>query len=607
MTMSLLDSSGATTTTLMPGNAATVKVNLKDSNNATVANLVVTFSSTDGTAVFSPSSRTAMTDSSGNATITLAAGTQAGAFTVSASATVGVTSVKASANYTVSFPALSLSAMQVAPSTLSAGGNASLTVSIMNGDAPYTTPVTVNFTSSCVAAGKAIIGTPVTTQNGTATASYTDKGCGTTDRVTATVTLPNATLTQSASINVLPATIGSIKYIGVDTANIALKGTGGPGRPEYATVKFQVFDMNGSPVAGRQVSFVFADSNSSSTTGDLKLNPATATSAADGTVTTAVSAGTIPTSVRVIATVAGSNPPLTSVSSQLVVSSGVPDQAHFSLSTSTGNCEGWNIDKLCSTVQVILGDHFGNPVPDGTAVNFSAEGGVIGASCQTVNGVCTVPLYSAQPRPESRITVLAYALGEETFTDTNGNNVYDPGEPFADLPRNIFRDDNESGTWTAGEPCIGTNPPPGCTAPGDGIYNGVLRIPQVPSAQTLYVSSQLVQQFSTSAAAITIAPGTLSCVGVSSVTAQVTVTDLHGVWMPAGSTISFSALFGTSTVTTVPSSATVPNVVLGIGSPLGIPTYVVTIPCPTAGGSGQFNVTVQSPSGVLTPASRVIN
>jgi len=210
MSMSLLDSSGGATMNLTPGNGATVKVALKDSNGAAVPNTVVTFATSDGTGVFSPSSRTAMTDTTGAASISLAAGTQAGAFTVTATAPVGTSSVKATANYTVTFPSLTLSEIQVTPSTLPAGGNASVTVSLMNGSAAYTTPVAVNFSSPCVSAGKALIGTPVTTQNGVAVASYTDKGCGTVDTLTATVLLPNATLTKSTTINVLPPTIGSV-------------------------------------------------------------------------------------------------------------------------------------------------------------------------------------------------------------------------------------------------------------------------------------------------------------------------------------------------------------------------------------------------------------
>ena len=175
----------------------------------------------------------------------------------------------------------------------------------------------------------------------------------------------------------------SIKFVSADTTNIALKGTGGFGRQEFSTLTFEVYDNAGKKGAGALVDFTFSDSNTTSTVGGLKLQPTSATSTASGAVTTLVSAGTIPTSVRVIATIRGSSPLLTNLSNILVISTGVPDQMHFSLATETGNCEGWDLDNDCSYVTATVGDHFGNPAPDGTAVNFTAEGGVIGASCVT--------------------------------------------------------------------------------------------------------------------------------------------------------------------------------------------------------------------------------
>ena len=609
LTLAMTDAGGAATTSLTPTTGAKLTATVKDNLDHAVANAVVTFTSSDSSAVFSPGTGTALTDANGMASVQLAAGSQAGAFTVTATSTVGTTAVKASSNYTVTFPALSFSDMSINPGTLAAGGNASVTISVLSGSSAYTQPVSVAFTSTCAASGKAIIGSPVLTQNGVAVASYTDKGCGTADTITATASVPNATLSKTGVINVLPGTAGSIKFVGVDSANIALKGTGGPNRPEYATVKFQVFDMNGNPLAGRQVSFLFADSNASTTIGGLALSPATATTGADGTVSTVVANGSQPTSTRVVAKVVNSNPPLTTVSSVLVVSSGVPDQAHFSLSTVTGNCEGWNIDQLCSTVNVILGDHFGNPVPDGTAVNFSAEGGNVGASCLTKDGKCSVPFYSSNPRPvgTGRVTILAYALGEENLIDNNGNNVYDAGDNFFDMRPDIYRDDNENGKWDAGEPCVGPNSNGSCTTPGDGIYNGVLRVPQQPSAQTLYVSAQLVQQFSTSGALIEILTPTLTCVPNTTIDAQVRVRDLNGLMMPAGTAIGFSTLFGANTGTVVPAGATVPNVILGVGSTLTIPVYTVTIACPSPDATGKLIVTVTSPSGVVTTANKTID
>jgi len=608
VSVTMTDSSGAAFSALTPTQGAKVSATVKNSSNQMVPNAVVTFTSTDTSAVFSPATGTALTDSSGVASVQLAAGTKAGAFTLTAATSLGTAVVKGSANYTVTFPALSFSDLTINPTSLAAGGNASVTISVLSGGTAYTQPVSVAFTSTCVAAGKATIGSPVLTQNGVAVASYTDKGCGTDDTITATATVPNATLTKTGVISVLPASAGSIKFVGVDSSNIALKGTGGAGRPEYATVKFQVFDMNGSPLAGRQVSFLFADTNTTTAIGGLSLSPGSATTAADGSVTTVVANGTIPTSTRVVAKVVNSNPALTTVSSVLVVSSGVPDQAHFSLSTSIFNCEGWDYDQLCSTVKVTVGDHFGNPVPDGTAINFSAEGGTIGASCLTVGGICTVPLYSAAPRPATgRVTILAYALGEENLMDNNGNNVFDAGDTFTDKSPDIFRDDNENLSWNAGEPCVGPNSNGSCTTPGDGAYNGVLRTPQLPSAQTLYVSAQLVQQFSTSKANIQFTTGAPTCTAGAMVDVGVNVADLKGLMMPAGTSITFSAMFGTSGGTVTPSSKTVENISLRVGDPLIVPDYTVTIACPTPDVPGKFIVKVTSPNGVETENSVPIN
>ncbi len=608
LTLAMSDASGTATNNLTPGTPATLTTVLKDAKGSPVAKAVVSFETSDSSGVFSPSTGTALTDANGIASVKLAAGTKAGAFTVTASATVAGTAVKASATYTVSFPNLSLSDIAVSPSTLPAGGNASVTVSVLNGTTPYLPALSVAFSSPCIAAGKASIGTPVVTQNGTAVASYTDKGCSSNDTLTATVVVPNATLTKSTTITVLPAVAGSIKFVNVSPSNIALKGTGGVGRPESSIVTFQVFDNNGIPVVGKLVNFVFGDSNTTTTTGGLTISPASATSAADGTVTTSVSGGTIPTSVRVVATVAGSSPVLTTVTSLLVVSSGVADQAHFTVGLTTGNCEGWDINQVCGEVEVLAGDHFSNQVPDGTVINFTSEGGVIEDSCATERGKCKVKLYSANPRPDNgKLTVMAYMIGEESFTDTNGNNVYDTGEPFSDLKPDIFRDDDENGAWTAGEPCISTHPNSTCSTPGDGIYNGVLRVPQQPSAQVLYISSSAVAQFSTSSAKINIITNPITCPAGGTTDVQVQVTDLHDIWMPAGTVISFSTLFGTTSTTVIPASATVRNVVLGIGSAVNVPTYTVTVACPSPLATGQFIVTVRSPSGVETTGKRQIN
>ncbi len=627
LTLALSDASGAAVTSVSPAHSATATATVRDSKGGALPSVVVSFSTTDKSGSFVPSSATALTDGSGVASVTLPAGTQAGAFTLIANATAGDQSVTATAGYTVAFPTLSLSALSLTPTTLSAGGNASVSVTVSSDSAPYTAPLPVSFSSPCVVSGKASIGSPVLTQNGVATASYTDKGCGVADPVSATVALGGASVSKTGTLTVLPASAGSVKFVAADTTNIALKGTGGIGRQEFSTLSFQVLDTTGNKVAGNRVDFAFSDTGTASTVGGLTLNPASATSAADGGVTTLVSGGSIPTSVRVVATIHASSPLITSLSNVLVVSTGVPDQRHFSLATETGNCEGLDYDQVCSVVTATLGDHFGNRAPDGTAVNFSAEGGVIDASCvtgalpggttpagQTSNsqvgpgsGTCSVTLRASNPRPPNgRVTVLAYAVGEESLVDSNGNNVFDTGDTFADKSPDIFRDDNENGVWTAGEPCVGPNSNGTCSTSGDGQYNGVLRQPQLPSAQSLYVSDQLVQLFSGSHANVSFTPAAVSCTVGGTADVQVRVTDEIGNVMPAGTTIAFSTFFGFGVAATsvFPASVKVNNVVLGVGEPLLIPTYNVTVACP---GSGKLYATVTTPMKVETTASVPIN
>jgi hypothetical protein len=295
-----------------------------------------------------------------------------------------------------------------------------------------------------------------------------------------------------------------------------MKGTGGPGRQESSIVTFKVLDKNGNPVAGAAVNFLlFGTTATVAGTGGLTLNPASATSGADGTVATTVLAGIVNTPVRVTATISGTSPAVTTTSDQLVISTGIPDQNSFSLSTSIFNVEGANYNgcpsNIGSTVSVSLADHFNNPVPDGTAVSFTAEGGVIDASCLTglvntqltngsviqqkgIPGSCSVRFCSANPRPDNgRVTILAYSLGEESYYEepsiSGGINRYDAGERYDDLCEPVRYDwavtsaqANSELTKatcrspTLGETYIDSNGDGKYNATGDGQYNGVLNV-----------------------------------------------------------------------------------------------------------------------------------
>ena len=142
-------------------------------------------------------------------------------------------------------------------------------------------------------------------------------------------------------------------------------------------------------------------------------------------------------------------------------------------------------------------DHFNNPVPDGSTIQFTTEGGAIfPPSCKTVNGTCSVTWRSQDPRPLAdgdprfnrgfefkntiasagcgqgshygvgpclnneitqtgtnatgpqggRSTVMAFMLGEESFADANNNGLYDPGEQFVPLD-DAYVDHNQNGRF----------------------------------------------------------------------------------------------------------------------------------------------------------------
>ena len=220
-------------------------------------------------------------------------------------------------------------------------------------------------------------------------------------------------------------------------------------------------------------------------------------------------------------------------SAVLTIASGRPAQARASLAIEKFAIEGFNVDGDESTVTMSLADRQGNPVPDGTAVNFVTEGGVmIPPVCTTGTGAagnsqCTVTIRSQNPRPQTltpragRVSILGYAAGEEDFNDRNFNNVHDAGETFTDLGT-AFRDDNENNAFDNGAefsvPRTGTTP-----ASGDGVWGAT------------DVRQQHIIIFATSAAVIT--PTTIATASVSFI-----VADGNGNSMPTGSVITVTAV-----------------------------------------------------------------
>ncbi|MCT8986066.1 hypothetical protein [Shewanella phaeophyticola] len=497
---------------------------------------IVTFASSIGDLPVT----TAVTDSSGKATVDIYAGSSLGAGEATATLSTnetGSTIVVVGATNVVmgSGDPFEEGVASISTTDLSAGGTTTISVLIQDDEGnPYTEPVDVNFSSTCAnkSPAQAVISSPVSSSNGVATTTYRAEGCVGEDQINVTASAGGISLSAVGTLNVLQSDVGSIVFVSATPENISILGTGGT---ESSVVQFKVLDKNNNVVANQNVLFSLNTS-----VGGVAIDPIEATTDSDGLVQTVVNTGTVSTSLRVTATVDNDAvPAISSQSSQLIVSTGIPDQDSFSVSAEILNPEGWDVDGTEVTVTARMADAFNNPVPDGTTVSFTTEGGSIEDACQTLDGACSVTWTSQLPRPEGqtilnaagqmtrnpdatlgydsaldlygniygqkyggRATITATAIGEESFPDLNGNGRFDASEAteftsgtdvtgqsfdlndaYNDYNEDGFFNPQQTGGQTGGslEELVDFNSN-GVFDVKDGKYNGVLCSDPVHSA-----------------------------------------------------------------------------------------------------------------------------
>lgn len=596
----LTDASGATINSIPSGSSATVTATVKDTSGSPAANAVVAFVVDAAYATLTPSTGTALTDALGKASVTLKADSlNSGATTITANSQVGSTTVTGTANFQVGASNLTLSTLAFGTPVLSAYGTTSVTVSVNSNGTPYTTPMTVTFSSPCASAGKAVLTTSATTLNGVATVSYRDNGCAGTDVVTA------ALMTGALASNTLTVTapsLGSLQFVSALPTTITLKGTGGLGMQETSILTFKLVDTGGNPLSGKTVNFSL-----NTTVGGITLSAPSSISGADGSVVVTVSAGTAPTPVRVTASTA--SPVLTTQSDQLTITSGIPSQAGFSLSASVHSIEGWRYDGEITTITARLADHFGNPVPDGTAATFISEGGSVQGSCTTTGGSCSVTMTSQNFRPTNgRVTVLAYAVGEEGFVNNDANYLFSSSTewtPAIDDLGETFLDINEDGVYNPGVETYFDFNGDGVYTAKNGKYDGILcdtAISGLCNKQTVHVRGSQTIVFSDSFAVGTIISIDNSDLGCNlSRTITLTIKDLNNNPLPAGTTVAVTTDNGTITS----GSFTIQD-----STAVGGTSYIVGIkgdgtgsPCTDTTLSGRISVKITTPNGNITEAS----
>ncbi len=392
LSLSLVDANGQASSSVTPGKPLTARATLLDAKGSPVPNALVSFTTVGTLAILAPASGATLTNAQGVASISLSpkdlttALAQAGSGdTLKAAATVGNNPLIASANFQLGTSGVSLSLVAPASGSLNLKAYETTLIKVdvlVNGAAYTSDPVTVNFSSGCVNTGRASLPASVTTSNGRAQVLYSDLGCASTDVVTAS--FPGAG-GVSANLVVASPQAASLSFISATPSDqaIVIKGAGGIGRSETATLTFAALDTAGKPLPNQQINFAVNSAQ------PVTLQTSSATTDANGRVVASVSSGSLPTTFRVIASFA-SAPSISTISGVVTVSNGVPTQSAFSLSVSSPNIEGYSIDNTSATVSVLLADASGNPVVDGTPVVFLTDSGAVGSSsnggCVTVNG-----------------------------------------------------------------------------------------------------------------------------------------------------------------------------------------------------------------------------
>ena len=444
----ITDSSGSSVTAI-GSSGYFAKAIVRDGNNVGISGRLVNFSLNSNLA--SLSSTTALTDSSGVATVGIssAVGSSAGAATLTVNATVSNASLSTSTDFAYSGAAITLPSFNAGGVTsLLSGGNAALSVTAyIGGVLAGATPVNVTLTASCGTINGSSGSAGVTTNgSGVASANYSAIQTDGTP-CSGAVTLNAASGSASASpltITVAAPSAASVAFVSATLPSVYVSGSGAP---TDSVLTFKVLTNTGSASQSTPVTFTVPLNP-----GGVTLSAGSGTTDNAGLVTVKISSGTIPGPLKVKAEIAGG---AFAESQNLTVASGPPSQRYLSVSVSTFNVEGQSIDGTNTTVTVRAADRQGNPVQDGTVINFTSNGGQIAPSCATsrVNGIaqCSVIWQSQNPRPANgRVAVLAYAVGTKDYLDLNGNNTYDTGDTLVQMG-NPYRDDNENGTYAAND------------------------------------------------------------------------------------------------------------------------------------------------------------
>ena len=424
------------------------EIKVTNSSGQPAANAKVTFAiDAEGIALSQTTSGATLTDSNGMARIFLkpTAPQVSGAYTITANASNDSNTAIANVNFLVQATTVSLSTLNVTNSQLVAGGQTAVSMIASDTTGNPISGILVNLNANC---GQLPI---QVTSNENGVVEFVYKAINTDNTLCSgnvRISANSGSSTQTANLTIQAPEATSIVYTSNDlTLGIQNSGSSATGEAEFTIYS------NKTPLANAEVilsleksplglSFVQLGNRADQT---LRTD-------ANGRVSVNIYPGSTPGPVEIKATLA-SDSRINALSKGISIASSRVTQDGISLSFGT-NALDWSLDGDETPVTARLVDRNGNKVPDGTVVNFTAEGGkVFPSSCTTSEGTCEVTFSTQNPRPgDGRVSLLAVVEGEKAYIDQNENNAWDKGIDI--LVHNIgdtFRDDNENGTFEIGE------------------------------------------------------------------------------------------------------------------------------------------------------------
>lgn len=470
----------------------------------------------------------------------------------------------------------------------------------------------VDVSSSCADQGLALIELDDIQEVGVASirGDFIDVGCGRTENLSVTVTVSSSGRSVSATADIVidPIGVESVNVVGIEHQNLRLTGLD----PDSTRIDMTAFELGGIDPARDRVVSVSVKSKANGAT----LNQSQVTTNSEGSASVTLSAGRVPEVVQVEASIIdqASGIRRSTLSEPIEISLGVPTDSGMSLGTTCFNIEGQNVEGNTTTLQIQASDRNASVVADGVLVRFaSTAGAVVPSSCALTDGVCTVNLRTQDPRSDDGIArVIAYAVGEENFIDTNGDQMYTPGESFVDMPEPFIDLDGDE-EWDLDEFYLDANNNGQFDGP-NGQFDGYRCNGGVCSLAEDHLAFDLINiTMSTSDGLISLANRTgfngINGDGAYVLPALATgelafnVTDANGNLMGEGTTVALRVVSETAPYVTLTSDAHIVSCGLDRTTRYAFPLTAADIPAslkPGENAESQMLLEVRSPSGVLT-------